>query len=307
MSTVNSNGIRLEYEEFGSADDPAILLIMGFSLQMIAWPDYFCHLLADAGFRVIRFDNRDVGLSTHLDGVAAPGMVRSFLAYKLGLPLATPYTLDDMALDSVGLLDKLGIGKAHIVGASMGGMIAQVLAAKHGHRVCSLTSMMSTSGKRTLPGPRLRLVTFALRNRRASIKPEAMHAYLVDFFKLIGSPGYPTPREQRSLIIGQWVARDCDIDGQVRQFAAMAATGDRSALLRTIDAPTLVIHGEDDPLIPVQGGRHTAECISGSSLQVIPGMGHDLPEQLLPVLAERIAGHCRQAQNRTEARTSVDT
>ncbi len=297
MASATANGIRIEYEAFGDRRDPVILLIMGFAMQMVVWPEPFCRALAERSFRVIRFDNRDVGLSTHLDGVKAPSMVRSLLASLLGIRIRTPYTLDDMALDTVGLLDALDVEDAHIVGASMGGMIGQIIAAKYPTRVRTLTSMMSTSGKRGLPGPRSRVLRHAVFKRRSSMSPDEMFDYLVAFWQLIGSPAYPVPNEERKRRVRSWIERAFDPRGSVRQFAAMTANGDRTSLLRTISRPTLVIHGAEDPLIPVACGRHTAACIANSRLHVIPRMGHDLPEPLMPEIVELIATHCSNAQN----------
>jgi pimeloyl-ACP methyl ester carboxylesterase len=300
MASVNANGIRIEYEEFGNSDDPVILLIIGFAAQMTVWPESFCQALAGHSFRVIRFDNRDVGLSSHLDGVRVPGMVRSMAANLLGIRLKTPYTLDDMALDAAGLLDALGIEQAHIVGASMGGMIAQIMAAKHARYVKSLASLMSTSGNRKLRGPRPDVLRHILFKRKQNMDHDAMIEYLVGLWQLIGSPEYPTALEETRHRVTSWVDRNHDPAGSVRQFAAMAADGDRTPLLGTIQCSTLVIHGEEDPLIRADGGRHTAECIRNAKLHVISGMGHHLPEVLIPSIAELIARHCAEAQNNAQ-------
>jgi len=292
MASVAANGIRIEYEEFGDSANPAILLIMGFGAQMVFWPQSFCQALAEQSFRVIRFDNRDAGLSTHLDGVKAPGMKRSMFASIFGIKLNVPYTLGDMALDAKGLLDALGIRRAHIVGASMGGMIAQILAARHGECVASLTSMMSTSGSRSVSPPKGRVLRHILFRHRKNMPRDTMIRYLVDFHKLIASPVYKTPPEEVRERVTSWVDRDNDTAANVRQFAAMSADGDRTELLRTIERPTLVIHGSHDPLISVDGGVDTAECIPNARLLVIDGMAHDLPEQLIPRLADEIAAHC---------------
>jgi pimeloyl-ACP methyl ester carboxylesterase len=200
-----------------------------------------------------------------------------------------------MALDAVGLLDALGISQAHIVGASMGGMIAQIVAAKHGDRVKSLTSIMSTSGNRKLPGPRPKVLMHVLFRHRKNMRREKMINYLVALWKLTASPAYPTPTDEKERRVRSWIERDCDPAANIRQFAAMAENGDRTELLRTIERPALVIHGEDDPLIPEEGGRDTAHCIRDAQLHVIPGMGHDLPEELVPAIADMIAAHCRKA------------
>lgn len=297
MASVTANGIQIEFEEFGNPDDPAVLLIMGFAGQMVVWPEAFCRALAERSLRIIRFDNRDVGLSTHLDGVKAPGMVRAMFGSLLGIKFKVPYALDDMALDTIGLLDALDIRQAHIVGASMGGMIAQIIAAKHADRVRSLTSIMSTSGSRKLPGPRPKVLRQALFKHRKNFDREQMIRYLVDFWQLIASPAYPMPAEERRQRVTSWVDRNFDPAADIRQFAAMATSGDRTQLLDTIKRPTLVIHGEDDPLIPVDAGRHTAQCVANAKLHVIPGMGHDLPEQLIPDFARLIASHCAVASD----------
>ncbi len=292
MASVAANGIQIEYEEFGDPGDPVVLLVMGFGAQMVVWPESFCRALADRSFRVIRFDNRDSGLSTHLDGVKAPGMRRSMFASIFGIKLKVPYTLGDMALDTKCLLGALGIRRAHIVGASMGGMIAQILAARHGECVATLTSMMSTSGSRSVTPPQGRVLRHVLFRHRKNMQRDEMIRYLVDFHKLIASPVYKTHPDEVRERITSWVERDNDPAANVRQFAAMTAGGDRTEILRTIEHPTLVIHGSHDPLISLDGGKHTAECIPNARLHVIAGMAHDLPEQLIPELANVIATHC---------------
>jgi pimeloyl-ACP methyl ester carboxylesterase len=295
MTSVAANGIRIEFEEFGDPGDPAVVLIMGFAAQMTVWPDDFCRALAGQSLRVIRFDNRDAGLSTHLDGVKAPGMVRAMICSLFGISLKVPYSLDDMAADTIGLLDALGIPQAHIVGASMGGMIAQIIAANHSDRAKSLTSIMSTTGSRKLPGPRPKVLRHALFKHRKNLDRDGMIEYLVGFWQLNASPAYPMTEQERRQRITSWVDRDFDPAANIRQFAAMATSGDRTDLLGTIKRPTLVIHGEDDLLIPVDAGRHTAQCIANATLKIIPGMGHDLPDQLIPDFVRLIAAHCAAA------------
>lgn len=297
MASIAANGIRIEYEEFGDPHDPALLLIMGFAAQMVVWPEAFCQALAAQSLRVIRFDNRDAGLSTHFDGVKAPGMVRTMLGSLVGIKPKVPYTLDDMALDTIGLLDALGIRDAHMVGASMGGMIAQIIAANHAERARSLTSIMSTSGNRRLPGPRPKVLRHALFKHNKHFNRDEMIQYLVEFWQLNASPAYPITVEERRERVAGWVDRNFDPAANIRQFAAMATSGDRTGLLAGIDRPTLVIHGEADPLIPAAAGRHTAQCIPGAKLHTIPGMGHDLPEPLIPELAGLIASHCAAADS----------
>lgn len=291
MPRLSANRIDIEYETFGSDAGPVILLIMGQGAQMTVWPGSFCRGLAERGFRVIRFDNRDVGLSTHFDGVKAPGVGRALLAALLGIRIKPPYSLHDMADDAVGLLEGLGVDSAHIVGASMGGMIAQIIAARNPERTRSLVSMMSTSGKRGLKPPIRKLMRHVVFGQRKNMSRDEVIAFFVRFAELVESPAYPTPAHERLRLVTSWVDRSFDMAASFRQFAAMAACGDRTALLESIRRPTLVLHGEDDPLIRVDGGRHTATSIPGARLEVIPGMGHDLPESLVPRLVDTIANH----------------
>jgi pimeloyl-ACP methyl ester carboxylesterase len=293
--------LHLEYESLGDPSHPAIVLIMGLGMQLLGWPDNFCQALVARGFRVIRFDNRDCGLSSRTPGKKHPKLLLAMAAAALGLRVRTPYTLDDMAADTVGLMDRLGIAQAHIVGASMGGMIAQVLAAKFPRRVLSLTSIMSTSGNRKLSRPS-KAAGKALLARPADPKdPEVVIEHLVNTFGVIGSPGYPTTREAMRSRIGRSVRRAYDPAGVARQLVAVIAAGDRRKLLRTITAPTLVIHGAADPLVPLAAGRDTAQHIPGAALLVIDGMGHDFPEALLPRLAGAIADHCERSTITTKA------
>ncbi|MDK9716094.1 MAG: alpha/beta fold hydrolase [Sulfuritalea sp.] len=284
--------LHLEYESLGDPSHPSIVLIMGLGMQLMAWPDSFCQALVARGYRVVRFDNRDCGLSGRAPGKKRANLLLAMAASALGLPVRAPYTLDDMAGDTIGLMDKLGIARAHIVGASMGGMIAQVLAAKFPRRVLSLTSIMSTSGNRKVSKP-TRPARKVLLARPANPKdPESVIEHLVEMFGVIGSPGYPSTREELRSRIGKSVRRAYDPAGVARQLLAIIASGDRRKLLRTIAAPTLVIHGADDPLVPLAAGRDTAQNIPGASLQIIEGMGHDFPEALMPRLAQAIADHC---------------
>ncbi|OHC62771.1 MAG: alpha/beta hydrolase [Rhodocyclales bacterium GWA2_65_20] len=284
--------LHIEYESLGDPSQPTILLIMGLGMQLTGWPDDFCHRLVARGYRVIRFDNRDCGLSARAPGKKRANLLLAMAAAALGLPVRTPYTLQDMAADAVGLMDRLGLERAHIVGASMGGMIAQVLAAKFPRRVLSLTSIMSTSGNRKVSKP-TRPARKVLLARPADPKdPDSVIEHLVEMFGVIGSPGYPSTREELRSRIGKSVRRSYDPAGVARQLLAIIASGDRRKLLHTIDVPTLVIHGAADPLVPLAAGRDTAQNIPGASLLVIDGMGHDFPEALVPRLATAIADHC---------------
>ena len=285
---VEANGLRLCYEEIGSPGDPAVLLIMGLGTQLIAWPGPFCRRLARAGYRVIRFDNRDVGCSQKLDHLGAPRLLNLLVSSQLGWRYpSAPYTLDDMAGDAIGLLDALDIPLAHVVGLSMGGMIAQVMAAKFPGRVLSLTSMMSTSGARSLPATPLHVRTFMA--RPVPLDEDGYVRHTMQFRALVGSPGHP-PDESMANLIRVCYRRAHHPDGQTRQLAAIVASGDRVELLRRVRVPTLVIHGTADVMLPCEGGIHTAKLVSGSRLELIDGMGHDLPLPLLPKLAKLIAG-----------------
>ena len=293
---VSANGIRICYDEFGDSADPAVLLIMGLGTQMIAWPEAFCQHLAAGGYHVIRFDNRDVGLSQKLVDERVPNLLRLLLLSGFGLPLRVPYTLHDMARDTVGLLDGLGIERAHIVGASMGGMIAQLIAGHFPQRTLSLTSMMSTSGARSLPRASRQVQRLML--RRSGSGEEDYLCYASRLWHLIGSPAYP-PGEQelRDRLLASY-RRSYYPQGFLRQFAAIVASGDRVELLRRVQRPTLVIHGSADALVPVEGGIHTAELVPGAQLAVIEGMGHDLPIVLLTRLASLILEHMKNPEER---------
>lgn len=289
--------IHIEYESLGDPSRPAIVLIMGLGMQLLGWPDAFCQALVARGFRVIRFDNRDVGLSARTPGKKHPKLLLAMAASALGITVRTPYTLEDMADDTVGLMDSLGIARAHIVGASMGGMIAQVLAAKYPQRLLSLCSIMSTSGNRKLSKPSKAAGKALLARPADPHDAESVIEHLVKTFGVIGSPGYPTPREEMRQRIGRSVRRAYDPAGVTRQLVAVIASGDRRQLLSTITAPTLVIHGAADPLVPLAAGRDTAQHIPGARLEVIDGMGHDFPEALLPRLAGLIADHCDRCRD----------
>ncbi|MBI5898530.1 MAG: alpha/beta fold hydrolase [Rhodocyclales bacterium] len=286
---------RIEYESLGDPSHPAIVLIMGLGMQLIAWPDSFCQALVARGFRVVRFDNRDAGLSDRTPGKKRGNLALAMAAAALHLPVRTPYTLEDMAGDTVRLMDDLGIGQAHVVGASMGGMIAQILAAKFPRRVLSLSSIMSSTGNRKVSKP-TRAAGKALLARPADpTDPEAVTEHLIDVFGVIGSPGFPSTREAMRARIGRAVRRSYDPAGTARQLLAVIAAGDRRRQLKAITAPTLVIHGAQDPLVPLAAGRDTAAHIPGARLLVIDGMGHDFPEALMSRLAEAVAGHCARA------------
>jgi pimeloyl-ACP methyl ester carboxylesterase len=291
---VRANGIELAYDDFGESRNPVILLIMGLGTQMIAWPEEFCEALAARGYRVIRFDNRDIGLSHKMHGARVPNMIKLAAWSRLSLPLKVPYHLDTMAQDAIGLLDALHIKAAHVVGASMGGMIAQLMAGHFPSRVLSLTSIMSTSGRKSLPGVDRKVALHMLR-RPARADAAVLLDYSMRTWRLIGSPAYPPTdvalREKISLSF----QRSYYPAGHTRHMAAIMASGDRVALLRKITAPTLVIHGKADPLVPVAGGIDTARLVRGAKLELIDGMGHDLPQPLLVHFADLISAHAGAA------------
>ncbi len=291
MAQLDANGLRIEYDTFGDPGNEAMLLIMGLGTQMISWPADFCTALADDGHYVVRFDNRDVGLSTKFDGVRAPGRMHYLLHRVLNTKLRVPYTLDDMAADAVGVLDALGIDSAHVVGASMGGMIAQLLAVDYPERVRSLTSFMSTSGNSRLPAARPEITRQIVLNRPKNPQPAAMLEHTMRTAKMISSPGFPRSDEAWRELISASIERSFYPQGFLRQMAAIVADGSRVKRLRRIDAPTLVIHGREDPLVPVECGIDTARNIKGSRLEIIEGMGHDIPPPLIATLTALIAEH----------------
>jgi pimeloyl-ACP methyl ester carboxylesterase len=303
MTAVKANGIEIEYEDRGSRDGPVIVLIMGLGMQLIAWPDALCEGLAARGFRVIRFDNRDSGLSAKTPSAGpfpmAPLMALAFLR----LPVRPPYTLNDMASDTLGLMDALGIARAHVVGASMGGMIAQIIAAEHPGRVSSLISLFSTSGNRALPGPEPKVLRALIRRRRRSDPGRAVNETM-GFLRLIGSPGFPTSDAELRAKVERSVARCYYPQGFTRQLLAVLTAPDRRPMLRRIRAPTLVLHGAEDPFVRPAAGADTAANIPGARLRIIPGMGHDLPGALLPFLVEAIAEHCLKAEDKARGATA---
>jgi pimeloyl-ACP methyl ester carboxylesterase len=296
MPRIQANGIEIEAESFGRDQDPAILLIMGLGGQMVLWPDDFCARLADAGYRVVRFDNRDIGLSTKLDHLGKPPLLRNGIAHTLRLPVRAPYRLEDMALDTVGLLDALRIEQAHVVGVSMGGMIAQILAARHAARVASLTSIMSSSGHPALPGPRLD-VRLRLMKRPARLDREGLIAHGMQTWRMIGSPGYPETEADLRDKVARQVERNVHPQGFVRQISAIMASGSRAPLLRQVRAPSLIVHGRQDPLVPVAAAHDLKKRLPHARLELIDGMGHDLPRALLPRIEQLILDHVAAARS----------
>jgi pimeloyl-ACP methyl ester carboxylesterase len=287
-----ANDLRLAYEEFGDPTAPAIILIMGLGTQMIAWPETFCQTLADNGFRVIRYDNRDIGLSQKIEPKKPVNIPKLLLRKKLGLSVRPPYTLRDMADDAIGVLDFLEIEKAHWVGASMGGMISQIVAAEYPGRSLSLTSIMSTSGNPDLPQTGWKITKQMIgRPDRSNENAYLKHARAT--WALIGSPDYPPSKEELDEKILNSLNRSYSPKGYQHHMAAILESGDRRGLLRKIKLPTLIIHGKADPLIPVEGGIDTAKNVKNSTLELFEGMGHDLPRQLIPKFVRLINKHIK--------------
>ncbi|MDT4801764.1 pimeloyl-ACP methyl ester carboxylesterase [Variovorax boronicumulans] len=285
---VTANGLQIEVDDTGGEGRPVILLIMGLGMQLVAWPDGFVQQLVDAGFRVVRHDNRDIGLSQGFDHLGTGNLVWETIRHRIGLKVRSAYTLQDMALDSLGVLDALGIARAHIVGASMGGMIAQRIAATAPERTASLVSIMSSSGARGLPGPR-REVGAMLMRRPRSHDEAALVAHSIKLLRLIQSPAYPQTDEQLATRLTFSMRRAYHPAGLMRQMLAIGADDDRPQVLARIQRPTLVLHGDADALVPIACGRDSAQRIPGATFIAVPGMGHDLPPEVCTILAHHIA------------------
>lgn len=291
MPRARSNGIEIEYERRGPADGPPVLLIMGIGQQLVGWPEALLDALTQTGLHLIRYDSRDTGLSTHIDSVKPPPVAEIFATFKQGnLPIA--YTLDDLADDAAGLLDALELDAAHVVGVSMGGMVAQLVAARHPARVLSLTSIMSTTSEPGLPGPTPEALG-ALLNRPKGRDEDSVVAHGVNARQVLGSPGYPTADAFWAEQTRAAYRRDYSPSGFGRHLLAVLASGSRGEVLPTINTPALVLHGADDPLVPAACGERTAELLPNSRFEAIAGMGHDLAPTLAPVLATKIAEHVR--------------
>ena len=292
-----ANGIDLCFQEMGDPDGEPLVLVMGLATQMLAWDEGFCGLLVERGFRVIRFDNRDIGRSTKIVSAGVPRR----LDMMRGRSSSAPYLLRDMAADAIGLMDHVGIESAHIVGASMGGMIVQTMAIEHAERVRSMVSIMSNTGSRWTGMPSRKAMAVLLarppRGRDAAVERAGKT------FKVIGSPGYPFDEERVRSVAGRSYDRGHSTAGVLRQLHAITASGDRTQALRELSVPTTIIHGSGDPLVRPAGGRATARAIPGARLKLIDGMGHDLPRQLWPVFAEEIAGTA--ARSRSTAKQPV--
>jgi pimeloyl-ACP methyl ester carboxylesterase len=293
MANVEANGIRIEYDTFGERSARTLLLIMGLATQMISWDEEFCQMLTDRGHYVIRFDNRDVGLSSKMEEAGVPNIMEAFRKSMRGEKIEAPYTLDDMADDAVGLLDALGIEKAHICGASMGGMIAQTIAIRHPARVKSLISIMSTTGNPELPPSKAEARQFLIKpvpeGREENIE------YSVKMCRVFAGKGFEFDEQRMRDLMTRAYDRCFYPRGVMRQIMAVTAHGSRKEALASVKAPTLVIHGGDDPLVPVEGGKDTAEAVPGAELLIIEGMGHEMPVAVWPRLADAISQHTRKA------------
>ena len=292
---VQTNGIELAYETFGDPADPALLLVIGLGLQLIHWDRDFCTTLATKGFQVVIFDNRDSGLSSKVED----GPKANLWAGLLGRYGSAGYRLEDMADDTAGLLNALDLGQAHVLGVSLGGMIAQTLALNHPRRVLSLASVMSSTGKRLVGLPRPRALRVLLR-----AAPPDRASYIEGFVRAqraIGSPAFGVPEARTRELAAAGYDRAFYPQGTVRQLLAALASGDRTKALRRLELPTVVLHGLEDPMIPVRGGRATARAIPEAELVEVPGMGHDLPREVWPTVIEAVARNTRFTGARHQA------
>jgi pimeloyl-ACP methyl ester carboxylesterase len=295
MPNIRANNIDIYYEENGPADAPVILLVMGLGAQMIAWPDEFIDGLVAKGHRVIHYDNRDVGLSQRIDGAKTPNLVWTMLKARFGLPVRVPYTLTDMAADGIGLLDALGIDKAHVAGASMGGMIVQLMAANHRERLLSMTSIMSSSGKPGLPGARADIQKSFMVKRPPDASRDEAVAFGTELVRSFSYPDPARPENAHAELTAKAFDRGYYPVGTRGQLLAIIADGSRVERLKTITTPTLVVHGGADPLVPKEGSEDIARHIPGARLEIIDEMAHDLPPSQVGRMVDLIAGHAKQA------------
>jgi pimeloyl-ACP methyl ester carboxylesterase len=289
MPAVSANGIQIEYDTFGDDSSPALLLIIGAGGQMIYWEFEFCESLAKRGLFVIRFDNRDAGLSTKFDEAGIPDM----MAAMEGKPVAAAYSLDDMAADAVGLLDALGIQKAHICGASMGGMIAQIISYRYPERLLSLTSIMSSTGNPELP--QMKPEVLAAVFKPVPAEREAYIEHNVNLWRMLWSPGFPFDEKRLRRVLAEGYDRSYYPPGMIRQSLAVLKNGYRKSLIASIKAPTLIIHGDEDPLMSVEGGKEISQLIPSAKLLIINGMGHDMPKEVWSQITDAIYDHAVQA------------
>jgi pimeloyl-ACP methyl ester carboxylesterase len=295
MPTVNSNGLQIAYEEYGVALDPVLLMVQGLAMPLSGWPPALIDALVAEGFRVVIFDNRDIGQSTLMDTMDVPNFAMQILRRKLRMSVKAPYKLTDMMRDVVGLMDALQIESAHLVGVSMGGMIAQLLAIHEPQRVKTLTSVMSATGSRKVPGPTKKVIRHMFRGPKAAT-PEAGLEFQWKLWRLLGGPHYRLSDEELAEFLRRIFARGITAAGAARQQLAILAAPSRIVELEKLITPTLVIHGDADPLIPVECGLQTARAIPGARTAIIEGMGHDLPVALTERIARLIAQHAKTVE-----------
>jgi len=288
VTRVDAGAVQLAYETFGDPAHPPLVLVMGLGTQMLGWPEPLCQEFVAAGFYVVRFDNRDIGRSTYMDGVQTPGLA------TVALRRRAAYTVDDMAADTIGLFDGLGFERVHLVGASMGGFIAQTVALRAPERLASLTLMMTSTGSRRVGQPRPRVMNAILRARPVPTREAAIDA-TVEMLRLIASGGYPFDEPAVRAVVSESFDRGTNPAGTRRQLAAVLAQPDRTRALRTLRMPTLVLHGLDDPLVAVSGGLAIARAIPHARFVGFWGMGHHAPRELWPQLVTEITTHARSA------------
>ncbi len=299
MPNIKANGIQIEYDTFGEKSSPALLMVMGLATQMIGWEKEFCQQLADKGHYVIRFDNRDIGLSTKVEGLNGLSILQITADLASGKKIDIPYSLEDMADDAVGLLNALDIDKAHICGASMGGMIAQIIACRYPSKVLSLISIMSTTGDPNIPPATLEAMTVLL-----TPSPSGREAYIdhsVATWKTLGSPGFPFDEDRVRQNAVKAFDRSFYPSGVVRQTLAVMTQTDRTSALGAIKVPTMIIHGADDILVPVDAGKASAAAIPGAELFIIEGMGHDLPIEVWDPIIDAITRNTNKVKLEKEA------
>lgn len=293
MARVEANGITIEYAISGQAEGPVLLMIHGVGAQLIRWPPALIERFERAGFRTLRFDNRDIGLSSHMDHLGLPDIAAAVGARQAGEEPVLPYTLSDMAADTIGLLDALGVGEAHVLGVSLGGMVAQVLAIDHPTRVRSLALFMTQSGNIDLPPSQPKAL--AILSQRApdpACDREAFLAHQVKLNRALGSPLYRAPEDELRRFAGMAADRAYNPAGPARQLAAARGAADRRPALRELAVPALVVHGADDPLIRREAGLDLAQSIPGAWLLEVGGMGHDLPGELIDLFAANVLANC---------------